>query len=102
MLAYINLSQGRGRDALVLLELVNKFAPNNIEMLRALTYALILENRGEDALSSAERLSKLDKSPDSEASILLLRSRALLAQKRLPEARAMFRAFVRSRAGHPQ
>ena len=102
MLAFINLSQGRGKDALVMLELVNKFAPNNVEMLRALTYALVLENRGEDALLSAERLLKLDKSPDSEASILLLRSRALLAQKRLPEARAMFRAFVRARAEQRQ
>ncbi len=102
MLAFINLSQGRGKDALVMLELVNKFAPNNVEMLRALTYALVLENRGEDALISAERLLKLDRSPESEASILLLRSRALLAQKRLPEARAMFKAFVRSRAGQPQ
>jgi tetratricopeptide (TPR) repeat protein len=98
MLAYINLSQGRGADALDLLQLVNRFSPNNIEMLRAFTYALVLQNKGEEALMAADRLARLDKSPNSEASILLLRSRALLAQKRLPEARAMFRAFVRLRA----
>jgi tetratricopeptide (TPR) repeat protein len=98
MLAYINLSQGRGADALDLLQLVNKFAPNNVEMLRALTYTYVLLNKGEEALVSSERLARIDRSPASEASILLLRSRALLSQKRLPEARAMFRAFVRLRA----
>ncbi len=95
MLAYVNISQGNPKDALALLQLVNRYAPDNIEMLRSLTYALILENKGDEAQSYADRLHKLDRSPNSEASVLLLRSRALLVQKRLPEARAMFRAFVR-------
>ena len=90
-MAYLYLACGRERRALplLLLLLVATEHPADLDCLRALAYAYTATDHGDLAMTTVERLEELEAAPHNRG-LLLLRSRALYKQARLPEARACF------------
>lgn len=92
-MAYLYSACDRERRALPLLLLVAAERPTDRDCLRALAHAYTAANQGDLAMAVIERLETLDDEPHSRG-LLLLRSRALHAQSRLPEARACFLRYA--------
>ncbi len=98
-IAFVHLSCGEVQSALALLTLAEQEWPESLSVLRTLAYAQIADLDGERALSTVERLDALDHSPESQAPLLLLRSRALRLLGRWAEAREAFLTFIVIRNG---
>ncbi|RXH38724.1 histidine kinase [Bradyrhizobium nanningense] len=94
VLSYIYLSCGQSAKSLALLRLVAHEESQDIGLLRILTYALISERRGDEALSVLDRLDKLDDEPSSSMPLMLMRSHALRHAGRMTEAQATFKRYV--------
>ena len=88
-MAFLYMACGRERRALPLLLLVTAEDPDDRECLRALAHAYTATARGNLALVVLDRLEALEDDPQGRG-LLLLRSRALHQQGRLPEARDCF------------
>ena len=103
-MAYLYSACDRERRALPLLLLVAAEHPTDRDCLRALAHAYTAAGQGDLAMTVVERLETLEGEPYSRG-LLLLRSRALHAQSRLPEARACFARYAgtpRSEQAHAQ
>lgn len=99
-LAFLYLRHGQNRRALTLALLAARHAPEDVGVLRTLTYAFIANNAPEEALEVIERLEKLDFADGAEQIRQLLKARALLHAGRRVEARKVFRQFVEARRAH--
>jgi Flp pilus assembly protein TadD len=95
-MAYVALGVGDGHQAVTLLGLVLREAPDDAGVLRLLAYALVSTGNGGQALAALDRLDLLEPG-QTPAALVLLRSQALRLAGRLDEGRAAFRAFVEAR-----
>ncbi|WP_084788745.1 tetratricopeptide repeat protein [Bradyrhizobium sp. Cp5.3] len=93
-LSYVHLACGQSAQCIALLRIAAHEHSQNVDLLRILAYALILEGRGDDALATLDRLEKLDHQPSSRLPLMLLRSHALRRAGRMAEARATFKSYA--------
>jgi tetratricopeptide (TPR) repeat protein len=100
-LGYVYLACGEPQRALALLRIVERDAPDDVELLRALAYGHIAAEEGGAALDLLDRLDALDLDPDSRTPLLLMRSHALRLTGRWTEARHCFARFVTARNDGP-
>ena len=96
VLAFLYLACGEDRRAVVLLALVERFAPTNPSVLRALSHAYTEVGHSDRALELLDRLEKAGNRDDRQG-ILLIRSRALMQLGRTDDARQCFQEFIASR-----
>jgi type III secretion protein Y len=97
-LAYLHLRHGQNRRALITIQLAVKLAPEDPDIQRTLAYALLVNDAAADALEVLDRQAKMPESPESEAMLQLLRSRALLRAGRVEEARLCFHRYLEARS----
>jgi type III secretion protein Y len=96
-LGYLYLLHGQRRRALILLLLAARGAPQDLGLLRTLAFALISCDDPERALAVLEQIEALTTRQHIRPADDLLRSRALLQQGRLAEARVTFQRFIVAR-----
>ena len=92
-LAFLYAACGQYRRGLVLLMLIDRYCPDDVETLRALGHAFTEIGRGDRALDALDRLQAIDHESDQHG-IALLRSRALYQLGRLAEAQKCFAGYV--------
>lgn len=90
-LAVLHLAAGSVPRALSLLMAASHGAPDHPGVLRALAHAETLAGQPERALSTLDRIARLDALQPVD---LLLRARALAAAGRRAEGRASFAAYL--------
>jgi predicted Zn-dependent protease len=95
-LAYVALGVGDAAQAVTLLGLVLREAPDDAGVLRLTAYALVAAGNGAQALAALDRLERVETEAPA-APLLLLRSQALRLAGRLDEGRTVFRRFVEAR-----
>ncbi|KRR09317.1 MULTISPECIES: hypothetical protein [Bradyrhizobium] len=93
-ISFVHLACGQSAQALALLRLIAHDDSQDVDLLRILTYALISEGFGNEALAVLDRLDTLDDEPSSRLPLTLLRSHALRRAGRMDEARAVFQDYV--------
>ncbi|MGY3610788.1 MULTISPECIES: tetratricopeptide repeat protein [unclassified Bradyrhizobium] len=93
-ISFVHLACGQSARALALLRLFTHEDSQDVDLLRILTYALISEGFGDEALNVLDRLDMLDEEPSSRLPLTLLRSHALRRAGRMDEARAVFKDYV--------
>jgi tetratricopeptide (TPR) repeat protein len=86
VLADVFLEQNQPRKALALLEALEALDPGHPPVLRALSYAYLVNDRPDGALKTTDALLSLDAPMPENAPLLLIRSRALWALGRTEEA----------------
>lgn len=97
-LAYLHLYCGHHRDAVALLRTVEPSFPDDIGVLRLMSYALIKDGQGQAAVARLEHLAELDDETQSQSLMALLRSQALMISDRPDEARKEFRRYLSLRS----
>lgn len=94
VLADIYLDQGQIDRAVTLLNALAVLAPNDAGAFRALSYALLLAGRYEDALAATDTLLRLDGTMPANAPTLLIRGKALWALGRIAEAQESLHRYM--------
>lgn len=94
LLAHALMQNGRPAKAASLLEALDELQPGQVQVLRALAVALLRAGHPEDALATLDRLALAG---GVDAGFHLLRSQALGALGRMPEAVAAMETFVELR-----
>lgn len=98
-LSYLHLACGQSAECVALLRLIVGKDSRDVDLLRILAYALILEGLGGEALQVIDRLNTLDDEPSARISLMLLRSHALRRAGLIDEALAAFQRYVSLRDG---
>ncbi|UFW92148.1 hypothetical protein BjapCC829_48850 (plasmid) [Bradyrhizobium barranii] len=93
-LSYVHLACGQSAQSLALLRIAAREHFHDVDLLRILTYTLISEGHGDEALDVLDRLDALDAQPSSRVPMTLLRSHALRQAGRMTEAREVFQRYV--------
>jgi tetratricopeptide (TPR) repeat protein len=94
LLADVYLDQGHAGRAAILLEALTVLAPDKVELLRTLSYALLLAGRYEDALAATDVLLRLDAAMPENTPALFIRSKALWALGRVAEAQENLQRYL--------
>jgi type III secretion protein Y len=94
-LGYLYGRGGQIKRGLVLLLLAARFSPDNVGVLRTLTHLLLMNGSSERALAVISRLQSLN--DGDNATLLLLKSRALWIGGQKMEARHCFREYLKQR-----
>lgn len=94
VLADVYLDQGQTDKARTLLEALRVLAPQNVGVIRALSYAHLLAGRYEEALATTDALLRLDAAMPDNAPALLIRGKALWALGQATEARDSLRRYL--------
>ncbi|MBS1196620.1 MAG: hypothetical protein H6R18_405 [Proteobacteria bacterium] len=99
LLGYVFLQNARPDKAAVLFAALDRLAPGDAKVLRALALAQIRSEKGKRALDSLDRLAMAG---GVDAAFHLLRAQALKLLKRHDEAAAAMRAYLQMRGETPQ
>ncbi|EKF17681.1 tetratricopeptide repeat protein [Nitratireductor pacificus] len=97
VLGHLYGSHGQVKRGATYLLIAAQLSPDNADVLRTLAYLLILDGEADKALATIARLEAMDDT--DHQSLSLLKSRALLAAGRAPEAQLAFRDFLAGRDG---
>ena len=98
VLADIYLDQGQIERAVTLLSAMAVLKPDEVSILRALSYALLRAGRHEDALAATDALLRQDAKMPENAPALLIRSKTLWALGRVTEAQENLQRYLELRS----
>ncbi|MCH4542836.1 hypothetical protein DK867_21465 [Ochrobactrum sp. POC9] len=96
LLGYVYGCHGQAKRGAAYLLIAAQLSPDDVGVLRTLSYLLTLDGEADKALETISRLEVLDGRRDP--ALHLLKSRALYAAGRQEEARQAFNLFVKMRA----
>lgn len=96
LLGYVYGCHGQAKRGAAYLLIAAQLSPDDVGVLRTLSYLLTLDGEADKALETISRLEVLDDRRDP--ALHLLKSRALYAAGRQEEARQAFNLFVKMRA----
>ena len=93
VLADVYIAQEQAEKAVVLLDALRLFMPEEPQVLKALSYAYLLTGRYEESLAAVQAFLRLGQPLPDSAPILLIQSRALWGLGKGAEARATLRRY---------
>jgi len=94
VLADVYIEQRQEEKAIILLEALRVVFPEDVAVLKALSFAMLRAGRYGDSLEAVEAFLRLRPAVGESAPILLIRSRALLGLGRGNEARDSHQEYL--------